>query len=215
MKIVAIADLHGHLPEVPPCDLLLLGGDICPVNNHRVSFQADWLDVTFRYWLKALTHVRKIVGVAGNHDWIFQTDPHLVPAGLRWEYLQDDGTKFAGLKIWGSPWQPTFGSWAFNLDRGPLKDKWDLIPPDTDVLVLHGPPLGYGDAVRRRDGTVEHCGCEHLAARIAVVQPRLAIFGHIHEGRGQWQLGRTLLANVSLVNYRYEPVHPPWTCELP
>jgi Icc-related predicted phosphoesterase len=214
MKIVAIADQHGILPAVPPCDLLLLGGDLCPVENHRVAFQAEWLDRNFRRWLDSLTHVRKIVGVAGNHDWIFQTDPERVPKGLRWEYLQDSGTEFEGFKIWGSPWQPVFFDWAFNLGPDQLKEKWALIPEGTDILVLHGPPLGFGDAVPRRGEVVEHCGCPHLAQRISELQPRLAIFGHVHEGRGQWRHGRTLLANVSLVDVHYQPVHEPWTCEL-
>ena len=90
MKIVGVSDLHGMLPEIPPCDLLLIGGDITPVTNHAIPFQAEWLDTTFRRWLEQAP-ARKVVGVAGNHDYIFQDMPGAaaakpavdVPAGLR------------------------------------------------------------------------------------------------------------------------------------
>jgi hypothetical protein len=34
---------------------------------------------------------------------------------------------------------------------------------------------------------------------------KLVVFGHIHEGRGEWRLGETVLTNVTLVNAAYEP----------
>lgn len=213
MKIVAISDMHGQLPEVPDCDLLLIAGDICPVEDHRVSFQAKWLDREFRGWLGSLTHVRKVVGIAGNHDFIFQQSPDFVPDDLPWTYLLDQLTEFEGLRIWGSPWQPWFFDWAFNLQPDELRDKWALIPEGIDILVVHGPPFGFGDAVQRGKDDIELCGCKHLLARIQELKPRLVVFGHIHEGRGQWQLGPTTLANVTLLDLRYQPVYRPWVFE--
>ena len=36
----------------------------------------------------------------------------------------------------GTPWQPEFGGWAFNLPRGmDCLNKWNSIPSDTDILV--------------------------------------------------------------------------------
>src|SRR3546814_5642071 len=38
----------------------------------------------------------------------------------------------SGLKFYGSPCQPEFCDWAFNLPIGPsLKEKWERIPDDT------------------------------------------------------------------------------------
>lgn len=55
-------------------------------------------------------------------------------------YLQGSAVEIEGLKIYGSPWQPEFQGWAFNLPRGPrLREKWRLIPEGLDILVTHGP----------------------------------------------------------------------------
>jgi Icc-related predicted phosphoesterase len=213
MKIVALSDLHGTLPDIPACDLLLLGGDITPVGNHALDYQAEWLDTTFRGWLEGVP-TRKIIAVAGNHDFLFERAPQRVPARLPWVYLQDSGCEWEGLRFWGSPWQPWFYDWAFNLYETDLVAKWALIPAGTDVLVLHGPPRGYGDGVPERNGTVRHTGSPSLLARIEAVAPRLVIFGHIHEGRGEWRLGRTVLANVTISDEGYDPVYPPWQHEL-
>ena len=212
MRIVAVSDLHGLLPDIPPCDLLLIAGDICPVENHDTGFQAEWLDTALRRWLERVP-ARKTVAVAGNHDFVFEQVPELVPRDLDWTYLQDSGCVWEGLRIWGTPWQPWFFDWAFNLREPELVRVWASIPDRTDILVLHGPPHGFGDAVPRR-GSVEHAGSPSLTERLREVQPRLAVFGHIHEGRGEYRLGKTVLANVALVDAEYRNVHPPWVHEL-
>ncbi len=213
MIIAALSDLHGYLPGVPACDLLLLAGDLCPLESHDFAFQARWLDEEFRDWLQRAP-ARKIIGVAGNHDFIFERAPFLVPRSLPWIYLQDSGAQFEGLRIWGTPWQPMFFDWAFNGDPATLRRQWSLIPDDTDILVAHGPPLGYGDAIPGPGGQVRHAGCPLLLERIEAIRPRLAVFGHIHEGRGDWQLGPTRLANVTHVDERYAPVYPAFVWEM-
>jgi hypothetical protein len=212
MKIAALSDLHGYLPDIPACDLLLLAGDLAPVRNHTFAYHASWLNGEFRYWLRHVP-ARKIVGIAGNHDLIFERAPELVPRDLPWTYLQDSGLSWEGLRIWGTPWQPWFFDWAFNGTPELLRGKWALIPDGTDILVVHGPPRGYGDGVPERDG-IRLCGCDHLLQRIKQIGPRLVVFGHIHEGRGEWQLGPTRLANVTLVDERYQPVYEPWVFEV-
>jgi len=212
MKIAAVSDLHGFLPEVPPCDLLLIGGDMTPLKDHKLRRQADWLDTTFRAWLERVP-ARKIVATAGNHDFVFQHEPGWVPKDLPWTYLQDSGCEWEGLRFWGTPWQPWFYDWAFNLYEPDLVTRWAMIPVGTDVLLLHGPPYGYGDWVPEGGG-LRRCGSPSLTERIRAVQPRVVIFGHIHEGRGEWRMGRTVLANVSIVNAAYRHVHPVWTHEL-
>jgi Icc-related predicted phosphoesterase len=213
MRIVAMSDLHGYLPaRMPRCDLLLLAGDLCPLQIHAPARQAQWLHEEFRAWL-GRQPARQIVGIAGNHDFVFQLEPRLVPHDLPWTYLQDAGIDWEGLKIWGTPWQPWFWDWAFNGGPEKLQQQWALIPDGTDILVVHGPPHGYGDGVPE-GGTIRRCGCPHLLERIREIQPRLVVFGHIHEGRGEWTLGRTKLANVTLLDAGYRPIYEPWIMDF-
>ncbi|MFT3883800.1 MAG: metallophosphoesterase [Gemmatales bacterium] len=206
IKIVASSDLHSHLPDIPECDLLLLAGDLCPDGSELK--QALWLDTAFRRWLRDVP-AKEIVGVAGNHDFVFQNRPDLVPA-LPWHYLQDSGIELFGLHIWGTPWQPVFYDWAFNLDEEQLKQKWQMIPKGTDILLLHGPPQGFGD----RNSHDEHTGSPSLTKRIQELQPQLALCGHIHEARGEYRIGQTLVANVSQLNLQYQPHDDVWEYSL-
>ena len=208
MRICCISDLHGHLPEVPPCDLLLLAGDLVPAEGHEPAEGRRWLATRFRDWLGEVP-ARAVVGVAGNHDFVFAAGDLGLTPPLPWTYLQDSGTTVGGLTIWGTPWQPTFFDWAFNLDEPELAAKWDLIPEATDVLLLHGPPFGHGDPTPRGPA-----GSPSLLRRIEAVRPRLAVAGHIHSGYGVYAIGPTTFVNASHLDESYAPAHRPVLLDL-
>ena len=83
----------------------------------------------------------------------------------------------------GTPHQPEYGGWAFNLARGQeCLNKWNLIPEDVDVLVTHSPPLGFGDLT----STGVRAGCVELLHSVQRrIKPKYHVYGHIHEGK-QW-----------------------------
>ena len=200
MKIVCISDTHLRQVKVPDGDVLIHAGD--------ATFQGTANEIReFSKWFGTLPHKHKIF-VAGNHDWGFQMQRSaavgLLPAGCH--YLEDSGVTIDGVRFWGSPWQPWFLSWAFNLPRGEaLQKHWDLIPADTDVLVTHSPPYGIGDWVARG----ENVGCEDMMKAVERVKPKLHVFGHIHGGYGQYQPGETLFVNASVCDEGYNPTNPP------
>ncbi len=190
LRIVAVADTHTfqHDLDVPDGDVFLHAGDLL-----RAGRLAELLPVA--EWIGSLPHRHKVV-VAGNHDWVFvrQQRAAIEFLGPSVTYLQDSGCVIDGVKFWGSPWQPTFHDWAFNLPRGrALREKWDLIPNDTDVLITHGPPRGYGDEC----GNPHRVGCDDLRAALARVRPRLHCFGHVHQDGGVWEVDGMHIANVT------------------
>ena len=163
----------------------------------------------FGGWLASLPHRHKLV-IAGNHDFAFERVPENARMAVSSDqdgvrYLQDSGVTVDGVSFWGSPWQPWFMNWAFNLPRGPaLAAKWALIPEKTDVLITHGPPMGLLDVVP----SGEHVGCADLLARVAAVRPRVHTFGHIHEGSGVLVRDGITFVNASICDGAYRPVNP-------
>jgi Icc-related predicted phosphoesterase len=189
VTIVAISDTHGFHDELelPPGDILVHAGDF----TRGGTFEEL---AAFNAFLQRQPHPHKVV-IAGNHDWCFQRAPQQARALLSAAtYLQDEAVQVCGLRFYGSPWQPWFLDWAFNLPRGEaLAEKWAQIPADTEVLLTHGPPAGICDSTYDDRCT----GCEDLLARVRQLRPRLHVFGHIHESRGRWEEGGTIFINAS------------------
>jgi predicted phosphohydrolase len=190
MRIVAVADTHtfqADLAPVPDGDVFVHAGDLCRGGRLREL-------ATVAEWLKGLPHRHKVV-IAGNHDWCFAREPAaaLDLLGPTVIYLQDSGAEIESVRFWGSPWQPAFNNWAFNLPRGAaLAEKWALIPAGTDVLITHGPPAGIGDY-----SEAARAGCADLLAAVRRVKPLLHLFGHIHPDGGCWPRDGTCFANVT------------------
>ncbi len=211
MKIVCISDSHNQHENIilPEGDMIIHSGDLTGIGTTGEV-------MSFLEWFKNLDFKYKIF-IAGNHDWLFEhianDDPKnpqyttiekIVPEGVI--YLNDSGIEIEGLKIWGSPIQPWFHSWAFNRRPGKeIQQHWDLIPEGLDILITHGPPLGILDKNRFN----EPCGCRDL--RIAVVdkKPKVHVFGHIHESHGLLKQGSVTYINASVLNDFYKMVYEP------
>lgn len=214
-RIVCISDTHNCNEQVsiPNGDLLIHSGDATVQGT-------DCEVIEFLDWFSKHPHKNKVL-VAGNHDWLFQTDNRrarslAADAGIK--YLQDSSTEIDGLKIYGSPWQPRFFDWAFNLNRGSeLAAKWALIPDDTEVLITHGPPKGILDQVETRFGASNE-GCEELRTRVEAVAAngrlKLHVFGHIHCGYGGHEEFGVKFVNASVCDEEYRPTQSPIVIDL-
>jgi Icc-related predicted phosphoesterase len=221
MRIVFISDTHDLQDAVnlPEGDILIHAGDLTMLGRmNEIAAAGHWLR-------EAGKKFKEVVVVAGNHDWMFQRNRmmalNLLNNGItnegrgRIKYLEDSGCTVLSLKIWGSPWQPTFFDWAFNLDRGEaIRRKWDMIPEGLDILITHGPPMGIHDQISPHLGS-EHLGDEELMAAVERAKPKIHVFGHIHGGYGQTQYVNTLFVNAAICNEAYKPVNQPIVIELP
>lgn len=207
LAIVAISDTHGlhRAVAVPPGDVLVHAGDL---TRHGTLDELNDLNE----WLGELPHRVKVV-IAGNHDFCCQNDEKATRARLtNAVYLCDEALIVDGVTFYGSPWQPWFYDWAFNLPRGPrIRAKWDLIPPQTNVLITHGPPLGHGDLTSRG----KRAGCADLLEVVEQIRPPFHIFGHIHEGYSVSASSRTTFVNASVCNLAYRPVNAPVALRYP
>ena len=208
MKFVAISDTHcrHRSLRLPNADVLLHAGDL--TYRGKKEEVVDFLD-----WFKGLNYQFKIF-IAGNHDFYFEKEKpseilKIIPKGII--YLNDSGTCINGVNVWGSPITPWFFNWAFNRHRGrEIKKHWDLIPPDTHLLITHGPVYGFLDTVINE----QHTGCKDLFEKVQEIKPGVHVCGHIHESYGNLKRGGVKYINASVLNEQYELVNKPFVFEL-
>ena len=68
IKICAMSDLHGYLPEINPCELVLICGDIVPLSAQGSSrYTSRWYERAFKTWAESLP-CDKVIFIAGNHE---------------------------------------------------------------------------------------------------------------------------------------------------
>lgn len=218
MKITFISDTHNKHKQItsslPGGDLIVHGGDISSM-GHKHEIQE------FLKWFNGLDNYTHKIFISGNHDWGFQKNPEMCKELLEFydkvTYLEDNmvviGDDYqTAVKVWGSPWQPEFYNWAYNLPRKgeELKNKWELIPSDIDILITHGPAFGKVDKVI---GQYENLGCELLAERIQISKPKIHVCGHIHSGYGYVFDGQTHYINASVLDENYYFTQKPLSVE--
>ena len=209
MKMTFISDTHGKHEYLTSKaynnilgsgDVLVHAGDC--TNVGKVGEIKDFLD-----WFSNTDYTHKIF-IAGNHDFGFELVHDIAPEykekGVH--YLFDSEVVIDGVKFYGSPWQPEFYDWAFNLPRGEkLAEKWALIPQDTDILITHGPAYQMLDWVPNG----QQVGCQDLFHRVMEVQPKIHVCGHIHCAYGQKYFNNVEFLNASVLNERYEHENKP------
>lgn len=224
MRIVALSDQHGHLPAIPPCDVLIVAGDISPdrfgpfLAMHAPEQQRSWFDRRARPWLAQAPSAHKLL-TWGNHDWCgqacsFHNDSPAAGSTTDLQILLDEGTtvqtSYGAISVWATPWSNRFMNWAFMKAPEELEAVYAAIPVGIDILISHQPPSGYGDqCFDISSRKVQYLGSRELLVAIDRVRPKLVICGHIHDGFGRTEYDGIPIYNVSVVDQQYQLVHAP------
>ena len=200
IKIVACSDTHRSHWEVkvPEGDVFIFAGD------NDITDLITLHD--FNDWLGTIKTKDKIV-IGGNHDRYleFLGKEECKRLLTNCIYLENEFIDLKGLKIFGSPYSVEFNRWAFMRYDNDLKEIWDTIPLETEIVVTHTMPYGILDGVLPR---MQSVGSLTLRDAVKRVYPYIQIGGHLHEGYGQYTDGKTDYYNVSVMDENYQIVNP-------
>jgi hypothetical protein len=186
MKIWHISDTHGFhkqltIPE--GIDLVIHTGDcsncMSPYENeHEVRAFLDWYEQV---------PIPNKIYIPGNHDTSIERNlvkaSDFVSRGIHllihdWVNIGGD---YNGIKVFGSPYTPTFGQWSFMKSRETINRVWEQIPEGMDIVGVHGPCKGILDLSYNRQNELEFCGDMALRKHILNrVKPKYFLSGHIH-----------------------------------
>lgn len=199
LRCLHISDIHNffepHFKYDLDVDIIVCTGDAqCYTETEFHNFVE---------WYQGFPILYKIY-VAGNHDkFIYENRKFckkvFEEAGII--YLDKESVVIDGIKFYGEPTTPTFGNWFFMANRDKMCRHWAQVPDDVDVLLTHGPAKGILDLTKKRDGSLEMCGCNALNKRIQELKQLQAVcFGHIHNCTGITNVGLRIIDDVTYSN---------------
>jgi Icc-related predicted phosphoesterase len=203
MKLVIFSDTHNQHAKVrlPQGDVLVFAGDMSEMGS---LYECE----AFINYFNSQPHKHKVM-VAGNHDFAFEESHRLMLKDMvNGYYLDNEMITVNGLTLFGSPYSPKYGGWAFMQERGSeeLIRTWSKIPDKCDIVMTHTPMYGYHDLTN--EGVF--AGCVDLRNRMEKVDFKMHICGHIHEGYGSTQFNdNKLLINAAICNRHNKAVNPP------
>lgn len=220
MRICVTSDLHGNLPTIEECEMLLICGDVLPLKiqmNHRKS--KNWLLNEFTEWIKSQP-VKQTVFIAGNHDFYCESHEddmkHMFNSEIKYlcnshyDYISNEGKVY---RIFGTPYCKQFGLWAFMRDNDELEEYYRKMPGNCDIVISHDAPRINNLGCIMEEGFRwygEDAGNEVLAKALLSAKPTYAFCGHIHSGKHELQeLNGIKMANVSLLDETYKIKYQP------
>ena len=183
----------------------------------------------FHQWLNKQP-AKYIISGQGNHEVGVQSNFQLAKslaqeACPNVHFVEHELIEIEGVRIFYSAWTPWFYNWAYNASRSLedaqhfqrpyIKDMWDSIPDDIDILACHGPTHGINDLVYQIDGVTpkERVGCWHLAEKFDKSRATTFICGHIHSGHGYKYFNDKHYYNVSVCGETYQVDYEPTVIE--
>ncbi|MDE6522363.1 MAG: metallophosphatase domain-containing protein [Muribaculaceae bacterium] len=192
MRILHLSDTHGchrRLRELPEADVVVHSGDFCMAGTEDEAFD-------FINWFCNLSYKHKIF-IAGNHD------DSLYGAKIEGldnntHYLCNTRIEIEGIKFYGIP------MFMEDCISGRENIHYAKIPTDTDILITHAPPYGILDL----DEGINY-GSERLLEKLATLNLKAHLFGHIHSSHGLEIINGITFSNGSVVKSNYSTLYIP------
>ena len=92
------------------------------------------------------------------------------------------------------------------------------------MCITHSPPWGCRDRASGPlrlspvklpwEEVAQHRGSRALRHAIELKRPRVVVCGHVHEDRGQWRVGDSLLFNATIRDEHHDIRYPAMQFEL-
>lgn len=200
MNIKVISDTHMQhesLNVEKDLDTIIHCGDS---TNYREPIPNQKEFDIFIKWYSELDIKHKVL-IAGNHDeWSMKKYNVDKVKDLGIIYLEHEYYELEGLIMFGSPYTPTFGNWYHMKDRSKLDRFWEVLEPNIDILITHGPPKCVLDLSHNANGELEYCGDAALLRHVLQKKPRYHCFGHIHDSRGCFNQGVRIMGETTFIN---------------
>lgn len=218
-SFATVSDIHENYPDSPASvDALLIAGDVFGREfwdrKQELVRQFHALPAFIRFL--AFVEADTVILISGNHDYLFEllgleTTNHVLNNELKKYsrthsvtvpkviYLENSGTEFQGLQIWGTPLSAQSPSGLYPRTKAFVLNQDDYceqvsLPKKQAIILSHNSPNLTKEDHTPIDSTKAGMSLEKEIINAA---PEIFISGHFHWMRGTYSIGSTKVINPS------------------